>query len=238
MIPNLIHKLAHPLFAGWGRDILSGLPIRPSSDLVELGNPGTSWIVPLSRLRPDSVCCLAGVGLDISFDLELVRRTGCTVHALDPTPRSARFIAGLELPPTYHFHPVGLWGNDTTLSFHAPKQAGYISHSAVNLQGTPVAFEAPCRSLSSLLREWNLPKIDLLKIDIEGAEYEVLSSLERDALLPEILCIEFDETHSPLDGGWKTRIRTALLRLAAQGYILVAHRPFGNVTLIRNPGLS
>jgi hypothetical protein len=36
--------------------------------------------------------------------------------------------------------------------------------------------------------------IDLLKIDIEGAEYQVIENMLQDQIFPRILCIEFHAT--------------------------------------------
>jgi hypothetical protein len=36
-------------------------------------------------------------------------------------------------------------------------------------------------------------RVDLIKMDIEGAEREVLSALLREGPVPEVLCVEFDQ---------------------------------------------
>jgi len=43
------------------------------------------------------------------------------------------------------------------------------------------------------MRELHHGRIDLLKIDIEGAEYAVLRSLLEDGLVVKVLCVEFDQ---------------------------------------------
>ncbi len=57
--------------------------------------------------------------------------------------------------------------------------------------------------------------LDLLKLDIEGAEHETIRALLRDGLRPAVLCVEFDQPE-PLALGLAT---TAALRAA--GYRLV-----------------
>jgi len=62
--------------------------------------------------------------------------------------------------------------------FHAPANAAHISHSLVNLQKTSGdGFKARCRKPTSIMREPGHDHIDLLRIDIEGAEYAVLNSM-------------------------------------------------------------
>jgi hypothetical protein len=100
------------------------------------------------------------------------------------------------------------------LTFHAPREEGYVSHSATNLFGTEEAFRAEGRGLRSLMREWGHDHIDLLKVSAEGSEFEILDTLLRDGPVVPILCSEF-----PLQ---LDRSRRMLERLAAAGYELVS----------------
>src|SRR3546814_18913651 len=53
----------------------------------------------------------------------------------------------------FHFMPVGLWSEDATLRFYAPRDPTHVSHSIVNLQETESYFEARCRRIASLMAE-------------------------------------------------------------------------------------
>jgi FkbM family methyltransferase len=166
----------------------------PRSDLELLGTDGGGWTVPLDALKADSVCYLVGIGHDISLELELVRRVGCHVHSFDPVPSAvayAREVAAGD--PKIEIHPVGVWSCDTTVTFHAPRRDGYVSHSAVDLHGTESAFQAPVRSLSSLMRELGHDRIDLLKLSAEGAEFEIVEHVLTHDLAVGVLCLEFSQ---------------------------------------------
>lgn len=193
------------------------LPVRVRPDLERLGSGYGGWIVPTSLLSQDSICWCAGVGEDITFDLAIIQRFGCHAWGIDPTPRAVRHVeihAAHE--PCYHFIPVGLWSEDTTMRFFAPRDPSHVSHSILNLQQTGEGFDAPCRSIASLMKDLNHRHLDLLKLDVEGAEYVVLESLYRDEIRPRILCVEFDQP-SPL-----RNVLAASRRLIAGGYKLVA----------------
>jgi FkbM family methyltransferase len=169
---------------------------RPRTRLAveRWGSDYGGWIVPPSLLSASSVCYCVGVGEDITFDLALIRRFGCHVHAFDPTPRAALHVAAeAGKIDSYHFHPVGLWSADAELKFYVPRNRQHVSHSIVNLQGTDEYFVARCRRLSSLMAELGHSRLDLLKLDIEGAEYEVLRSMLADRIYPTVLCVEFDQ---------------------------------------------
>lgn len=193
--------------------------LRPPGrdDLERLGDEGGAWIVPTSLISAGSLCYCAGVGEDISFDRALVERFGCEVHAFDPTPRAIAYVGAHAADlPRFHFAPVGVWKEDAALRFFAPSDPAHVSHSAVNLAGTSEYFEAECRSLRSLMTERGHERIDLLKLDIEGAEFEVLGSMIDAGIRPAILCVEFDQPCSP------RRVLRMCRRLESAGHRLVA----------------
>lgn len=193
--------------------------------LERLGSPYGGWIVPTHAALPGSVCYLAGLGEDASLDLALAAR-GCEVVVIDPTPRAVAFAEvafdGLD---NVRFLPIGVWSTSRIVRFYAPADPTHVSHSAVNLQGTTSWFEAPCRTVREIAAQFNHLGIDLLKLDIEGAEYEVLEGLVSDGLRPCAICVEFDQPVSV----WTT-IRQ-LKRLTRAGYDVVAHERW-NFTLV------
>ncbi len=189
---------------------------RPTArnDLVRLGSDYGGWWVPASLLDAMSVCYLAGVGEDVTFDLAVVGGFGCSVWAFDPTPRARAHAASVD-EPRFHFLPLGLWSESSVMRFYAPMDPSHVSHSISNLQQTSEYFDADCRSVAQLMRELGHDRIDLLKLDIEGAEGPVLTAMLRDGVHPTVVCVEFDAEEAP----WTTlgRIRD----LKAEGYQLV-----------------
>jgi FkbM family methyltransferase len=189
----------------------------PALGLERLGTKYGGWVVPTALIRRDWVVWDAGVGEDASFALELIRRFGCTVDAFDPTPRAIAYVrAALADEPAFRLHEVGLWSEDVQLRFWAPRDPTHVSHSVVNLQRTAEFFEAACRSVPSLLAELGQDRIDLLKLDIEGAEHRVIASTLAAGLRPSVLCTEIDRPVTPYRF-WRTirTIRAAGYRLAA-----------------------
>jgi FkbM family methyltransferase len=202
-----------------------------TSGLTRLGSHYGGWWVPADRLGPGTVAYCIGAGEDITFDLELLRR-GCTVRTADPTPRAIAHVASLAIDdPNFSFHPVGIWNERTTLRFHAPRNPNHVSHSVVNLQGTTEYFEAEVVTLADMMASCGDDRIDLLKLDIEGAEQAVLDWLVASDLRPEILCVEFDQPQ-PI-----RRSRATLRRLVAAGY-RVRRFDGPNCLLVRADGSS
>jgi FkbM family methyltransferase len=164
-----------------------GLAPTGSVPVVRLGSAYGGWAIPEGLIRADSVVYSAGVGEDVTFDLALIARTGCEVWAFDPTPRSIEF-AGAVGESRFHFLPIGLWSEDVVRQFFPPKNPEHVSHSTVRLDSEGLGFEAECRRVGTIMRDLGHRHVDLLKLDVEGAEFEVLGSLGEP--LPTCICVE------------------------------------------------
>ncbi|MET8327964.1 FkbM family methyltransferase [Streptomyces sp. NPDC005181] len=186
--------------------------ITPGNDLERLGSDYGGWWVPTSLITSGSVVYAAGAGEDVTFDLALIERFGCEVWAMDPTPRSIAFAAGIT-EPRWHFLPHGLWHRDEILHFHPPVDPAHVSHSATEARGGQgPGFDAPCFRLASFMNRLGHQRVDVLKMDIEGAEGPVLDDICAGTLRPRVLCVEFDAPQSPF------ALRRRLRRLENIGY--------------------
>jgi FkbM family methyltransferase len=205
-----------------------------TTPIERLGSPYGGWKIPSSFLGPDSVAYCAGAGEDITFDVALIQRFGCEVYAIDPTPRAKAHVARTApADKRFHFLDVGLWDRDEVIRFYAPADPAHVSHSALNLQRTSTFFEAPVKKLSTIMREHRHTKLNLLKLDIEGAEYRVLDSLIADDVHVDVICVEYDEALLPLDADYLIRIRRSAYALMCHGYSLVAVEPACKLTFVR-----
>lgn len=178
-----------------------------------IGSEYGGWGVELSTLSPQSIVYSVGVGEDITFDLGLIEAVGCDVHAFDPTPVAVRWIAGQALPNKFHFHPIGLGVRDGDVDFFLPPRSDWHSFSAA---AEPEIAEAekvklPVRRLSSIMAELCHSRIDLLKMDIEGFEYDVVSDIVASGLRPRSMLIEFHHRSYGISTD-KTRASVAQLR--------------------------
>ncbi len=84
------------------------------------------------------------------------------------------------------------------------------------------------------MKELGHHRIDLLKIDIEGAEYRVIESIIEDRLDIGVICVEYDECYSALDTKYKKRIRASINSLIASGYTLACAQGVANYTFVKN----
>jgi FkbM family methyltransferase len=208
----------------WVRQRLgTELPYR-SQVRVRGERRGDWWYAP-DYLSPESIVYSLGVGNDVDLDLSLIERYGLVVHAFDPTPSAVEWVRRNPLPERFRFHPVGVAGFDGEAEFGAPSRAGNPSYSMLRSTGGAAAgVTAPVRRLRTLVREAGHERIDLLKIDIEGAEYEVLSDLADSGIPVMQLLVEF---HHRFAGVGNEPTRRAVECLLAGGYRIFHVSPTG-----------
>lgn len=250
---NLLLKSIYLKF----KKIISWSPaISKYENLITIGTKNGGWAIPEDFLNNDSIVYMVGAGEDISFDIGIAQKYKCKVHIFDPTPRAkAHFdevINGIKkniktpingsLTDFYplngvnienlEFFELGLWNKEEELKFYVPKNPEHVSHSLVNLQKTKDYFIAKVDRLSNIMLRLNHEYIDLLKIDIEGAEYNVIESILEDQVKIKVLCVEFDEAFHSLDNNYMVRIKDSIAKLTEHGYKVIYGDIYHNYTFI------
>jgi FkbM family methyltransferase len=132
-------------------ELAAGLPAAPGTIVDAGANAGYAALYLLRRFPAARIVC---VEVDAG-NLELL----------------ARNVAPY---PQVEIVPGGLWSHATRLGIANPDGDAYAFVVAERADGPIAAW-----GVDDLMRERGLTRIDLLKLDIEGAEVEVLSSAER-----------------------------------------------------------
>lgn len=174
------------------------LPTSPKvhCETLQLGDSAYgAWTICQNRIVRGGLIYSFGVGEDISWDLAMIEKFGVTVHAFDPTPRSAEFVRRQKLPNQFVFHEYGIAEYDGSARFYPPENSEWVSHTLLERQATATqAIEVPVRCLKTIMSSLGHARIDLIKMDIEGAEYAVVGDMlnaETVAGASEQLLIEF-----------------------------------------------
>ena len=196
-----------------GKEIFLAAQVKCAT--LTFGNPGAAWSFCPEGLYGGSVVYSFGVGEEISFDRELIDRFRMTVHAFDPTPRSIAWVRAQALPEQFVFHPYGVAAQDGLRRFTPPRNERHVSHTLLERGSSGAAIEVPVQRLSTIMRTLGHNRIDLLKMNIEGAEYEVIDDLLHSGVVAGQLLIEFHHRW-PEVGIDKTKI--AVHRLNDAGY--------------------
>ncbi len=113
-------------------------------------------------------------------------RTGATVHAFEPNPVCYDILRRrFAMMPNVHIHNVGLMDRNCTLTLSSPKAHNGFTDIEATVAGSFVAesFDTDveqesieCIDASEFIQSLDRP-VALLKLDIEGAEIEVINRI-------------------------------------------------------------
>lgn len=149
------------------------------------------WTLSTDPIDASSVVYSFGVGDNVAWDLAMIRRFGCTVHAFDPTPASIEWVSRQSLPPQFVFHDWGISNFDGHLPFYPPRKAGsthYSQERRASSQSQPVLGRV--RRLATIMQSLGHDRLDALKLDVEGSEFEAVPDLLAGGIRVEQLLVE------------------------------------------------
>jgi hypothetical protein len=180
-------------------------------EVTRIGSDYGGWDIDLSLLPPGSTVISAGIGNDFTFDRYLIDMHGAFVVMADPNQVAIDALAASDLAPgSYRHIPAALWTDDAGVDFGAEHSNGAgIFSSGRSLRIGSV-------SLGTLFAEY--PSTALLKMDIEGAEYEVLEQYDF-AVHPAQIAVGFHFSKRP-----EKSYDTVLDRLRSFGYTVRCKR--------------
>ena len=142
-----------------------------------VGSPSGGGYVDLAKLNPESVIYSFGIATEISFDRAIIEKTKAQVWGFDPDPRCTQWLHAPErwVPPGFHFTEAALGAQSGRFDFHMTdieRMTGSLSHR----MGSGEDIQVQCMTLSDIMKSNGHAIVDYLKMDIEGAEYEVLNA--------------------------------------------------------------
>jgi FkbM family methyltransferase len=221
-MPNLARLiLDQPMVGRTFRKLTGRILHAPDIDAATetIGNAYGSHTVLRDGLDARSIVYSVGVGEDVSFDLGLIDRYGCLVHAFDPTERSIAWARANVDHLLWKLHPIGIAASDGEAEFTSPANKAHVSffRATEESAGSQDTVRLTVRSLPSIMQELSHDRIDLLKMDIEGFEYEVLQSLLDGPIRPAQIAVEF---HHRMYGYAPAATNDAVTALRQNGYVL------------------
>lgn len=224
----------------------------------KLGTNYGGWALPKGvALNESSIVYSGGVGEDISFDILLSSLFNPTIILIDPTKKSIKHFDECKeyfkskkpftgsIQPDYlpylqiskpnfdkiHFEPIGLWNEKTTLRFYKQDNPAYVSQSLIKGMFGQQYDEVPVDTIKNIMTKYNHTSIDLIKLDIEGAEVSVINNMLDDNIFPKYVCLETDLRNKNKDNDNSTD--KLFRRLNENNYALI-HTDGQNATFVRS----
>jgi len=158
----------------------------------------------------------------MSFELELAKTTGKPVLVFDPSPTGIATVAASDTR-NLRFFPIGIAATTGRVEFSLPKDPGGGSYSVPREGIEKISFE--CWNLAYIMSRNGDTSIDLLKMDIEGFEYDIIDQFIEQRVPIRQLCVEF---HPRLRPG---RTLRTIRKLYGAGYRII-HKHRGDHTFV------
>jgi FkbM family methyltransferase len=214
-------------------------------------------ILQTGRWEPQSVQAMTehlppnGTFIDVGahigyYSLKAAGVVGPNGHvlAVEPNPQTLpKLRANIDASDA---RAVGVWpvacaGSETTLEFYAAPRSntGESSLSKENAsQDSPATakYSVRARPLDAIVKEAKLDRVDVVKIDVEGAEFEVLKgAVQTLADYHPVLIIEVDESQLKAMG---TSTQELTQFLASHGYSANRHVDYANIEFVHDSKLA
>jgi hypothetical protein len=94
-------------------------------------------------------------------------------------------------------------------------------------------LDVPCTDLLSLMRQNHHKHIDLLKLDIEGSEYEVIDDFLKRRIPVRQICVEFH--HGILPGFRRSQTIHSIFKLISRVYKLISKEGANHTFILGSP---
>ena len=151
---------------------------------------GNYKILPFD-ITSNSIIYSCGIAENISFDEAISHKFGCDVFMFDPTKISHKFMNSISNSKLKFFN-IGIWKLDGNIKFYHPNDLKNENFSATNFFHSKTYVTLPCKSIVTLMKEYEQSKIDVLKMDIEGASFDILNDLLDNNVHPKQIVVELE----------------------------------------------
>jgi len=181
--------------------------------ISRIGSAYGGWNIALGLIPSGATVLSCGIGNDYTFDRLLIEKLNCFVVMVDPNSVAIEALAGSGLPANNYAHiAAALWTDELGVKFGAEHSngAGIFSNNRKVTVGSV--------TIDGLLSQH--PKAAVLKMDIEGAEYDCIAKAQF-SIRPAQIAVGFHTAVGNLDR------RGAIKKLEALGYRLSAEEDEG-----------
>lgn len=153
-----------------------------------------NYYLDSSLIGKNSIIYSFGLATNIKFEEKLASDFDVNVYCFDPTPVAVNYMKNVKNLKLI-YQPYGIWVEDKKVKFyyldseHPESFNGSITNYSGNANNS---VNLQCHKLKSLMSMNNHNKIDVLKMDIEGAAIEVMNNILDDNIFPKQIAVEFE----------------------------------------------
>ncbi|MBY0533697.1 MAG: FkbM family methyltransferase [Rickettsiaceae bacterium] len=138
-----------------------------------------------NRLKESVIVIDAGCSYEADFSKYMIKNYSVTSFAVDPTLKHQNALKKLEsiLEPRFKYLQCALGPKDERVLFYESKtnESGSLLNRHVNVQNDEhISYYVDVYNLNTLRSKIGAEDIEILKLDLEGAEYQLIDSLRKE----------------------------------------------------------
>ena len=191
-------------------------------NIIPFGN----YLLKSDNINSDSIIYTFGVGTTLHFEEKVSEKYQCRVWCYDPTDCAVEFMRDRDYDKKLiNYFEYGIWINDEKVKFYTQdinkKNSG---GSITNLFENSEFKLLQCNKLSTFMKMNNHSKIDVLKMDIEGAAIDVLNNVLDEKIFPTQIVVEFEFSESTAEFDedkfniWKNKVVNLISKFRLNNY--------------------
>jgi FkbM family methyltransferase len=212
IVCSISPRLRRPVAGSCGRADKGTLLMRTSEIVCQIREH--------TLLKRDLDCHSIVIDLGMNdgrFAREIHDKYGCRVIGVEPNPRLAMSFAGSDIITC---HNMAISSSEGIVKFRIDddSEASHIISDDAVTQGQTVV-DVPSVSLRTFLVRNDIARVDLLKMDIEGAELAIFEGDDFN-VLPQMKQISV-EFHAFLDVSQRPRVKEIIYRMTKNGFYCV-----------------
>ena len=206
--------------------------------IVNIGN----YLLHKDLINENSIIYTFGVGESISFEEIISNTFKSKVFCYDPTSLAVNYMKKKNYDKNLiYFKNYGIWKEDTKVKFfHQSKNNLHNTGGSITNLFENESFDLlQCYKLKTLMDQNKHSKIDVLKIDIEGAAFEVMNDMINDEIFPKQIVVEFEYSEDDLIVDkkfkiWENKLKDLVDRMKNINYRCYylprySHAPFSTI---------
>lgn len=175
----------------------------------------------------DAIVYTVGIGRNIKWDEEMIHRFSTIHHGWDPTPTAQDFFKHRSIPERFNFHRYGLGSKDGPVTLKLP-EGNFDSYTVMEYSANAkegMVIKVDMLTVQSMMKMLNHRWVAVLKVDIEGAEFDVIQSwYDNKFVIPaDQLLIEFHERYFSHDSRAPDMVPLAMKQLSYLGFKRIHH---------------